>query len=72
MTHLFDDGYGREPFRSLVEQYPGEDVYRPQDFRTEWGPVFHRGRLDGTARVLVIGQAGLPKITNTRGAEKGR
>jgi uncharacterized protein (DUF427 family) len=22
----------------------------------EWGPVFHRGRLDGTARVLVIGQ----------------
>jgi hypothetical protein len=22
----------------------------------EWGPVFHRGRLDGSARVLVIGQ----------------
>jgi len=56
MTHPFDDGYGREPFRSLVEEYPGEDVYRPKDFRTEWGPVFHRGRLDGTARVLVIGQ----------------
>jgi hypothetical protein len=22
----------------------------------EWGPIFHRGRLDGSARVLVIGQ----------------
>jgi uracil-DNA glycosylase len=36
--------------------YPGEDVYPPADFRTEWGPIFHRGRLDGTARVLVLGQ----------------
>lgn len=25
-------------------------------FRTEFGPVFHRGRLDGSARVLVVGQ----------------
>ena len=25
-------------------------------FRVEWGPLFHRGRLDGTARLLVIGQ----------------
>jgi hypothetical protein len=25
-------------------------------FRTEFGPVFYRGRLDGTARILVIGQ----------------
>ncbi len=25
------------------------------DFHLEWGPVFHRGRLDGTARVLVLG-----------------
>jgi hypothetical protein len=22
----------------------------------EWGPIFHRGRLDGTARILVLGQ----------------
>jgi uracil-DNA glycosylase len=22
----------------------------------EWGPIFHRGRLDGSARVLAIGQ----------------
>jgi hypothetical protein len=25
-------------------------------FRTEFGPVYYRGRLDGTARVLVVGQ----------------
>ncbi len=25
-------------------------------FRTEFGPVFYRGRLDGTARALIIGQ----------------
>jgi len=25
-------------------------------FRLEWGPVFYRGRTDGSARVLVVGQ----------------
>ena len=25
-------------------------------FHTRFGPVFYRGRLDGTARVLVVGQ----------------
>ena len=52
----FDPGYATEPFASLCRNYPGTDVYPPDDFRIEWGPVFHRGRLDGTARVLVIGQ----------------
>jgi hypothetical protein len=56
VSHPFDPGYGSEPFRSLVTHYPGEDVYPTDAFRTEWGPVFHRGRLDGSARVLVIGQ----------------
>ena len=28
----------------------------PDQFRVEWGPIFHRGRLDGSARVVVIGQ----------------
>lgn len=55
-THDFDPGYGFEPFRTLCTEYPGDDVYPIDDFRTEWGPIFHRGRLDGTARVLVIGQ----------------
>jgi cytosine/adenosine deaminase-related metal-dependent hydrolase len=36
--------------------YPGTDVYPQADFRVEWGPIFHRGRLDGSARILVIGQ----------------
>jgi uracil-DNA glycosylase len=52
----FDPGYGDEPWRSLVATCPGTDVYPAADFRTEWGPIFHRGRLDGSARVLVIGQ----------------
>lgn len=51
----FDSGY-RRPYASLVADYPGDDVYPPDSFRTEWGPIFHRGRLDGSARVLVIGQ----------------
>jgi uracil-DNA glycosylase len=52
----FDPGYGDEPWRGLCSAHPGTDVYPPSDFRTEWGPIFHRGRLDGSARVLVIGQ----------------
>ncbi len=56
MSHSFDPGYGAEPFRTLVEEYPDETVYPPEDFRIEWGPVFHRGRLDGSARILVLGQ----------------
>ena len=44
------------PFDALVAKYPGEDVYPSADFRVEWGPIFHRGRLEGTARVLVLGQ----------------
>lgn len=52
----FCPGYGGEPFRTLVRECPGEEVYPRKHFRTEWGPIFHRGRLDGSARVLVIGQ----------------
>ncbi len=52
----FDPGYGDDPWRSLVAAAPGTDVYPVADFRTEWGPIFHRGRLDGSARLLVIGQ----------------
>jgi 5-methylthioadenosine/S-adenosylhomocysteine deaminase len=52
----FDPGYGQPPFKSLVENYPDQTIYPPKDFRVEWGPIFHRGRLDGSAVVLVIGQ----------------
>ncbi|HET7855104.1 MAG TPA: uracil-DNA glycosylase family protein [Gaiellaceae bacterium] len=56
MARAFDAGYGAQPFRDLVEDYPGPPTYPQGDFRVEWGPVFHRGRLDGSARVLVVGQ----------------
>lgn len=55
MAHEFDQGF-TGIFRDLVADYPDESVYPPRSFRVEWGPIFHRGRLDGTARVLVIGQ----------------
>jgi hypothetical protein len=56
MSRAFDAGCGEEQFRSLAGDYPGDDVYPPGQFRVEWGPIFHRGRLDGSARVLVVGQ----------------
>jgi hypothetical protein len=56
MEREFDPGYHRRPYRRLVADHPDEAVYPIESFRVEWGPVFHRGRLDGTARVLVIGQ----------------
>ena len=54
-VHPFCPGY-TGAFRTLVENYPGTAVYPSATFRTEWGPIFHRGRLNGTARLLVIGQ----------------
>jgi hypothetical protein len=56
MTHLFDPGPAGEPFASLVSDYPGAEAYPAEAFRVEWGPIFHRGRLDGSARLLIIGQ----------------
>lgn len=56
MTHPFDPGYIAEPFLTLCAGYPEADVYPPSQFRVEWGPIFHRGRLDGSAKILVIGQ----------------
>ncbi len=56
MAREFDRGYYRQPYRDLVGNFPDESVYPLDSFRVEWGPVFHRGRLDGSARVLVIGQ----------------
>jgi uracil-DNA glycosylase len=57
-TQEFDPGPVTEPFKSLATTFPGDaaDEYPQADFRTEWGPIFHRGRLDRTARILAIGQ----------------
>ena len=56
MAHEFDQGPVAEPYLTLARNYPGAETYPAQAFRVEWGPIFHRGRLDGSARVLVIGQ----------------
>jgi uracil-DNA glycosylase len=56
VPHPFDPGYVVEPFLTLCTEYPEAEIYPPGQFRIEWGPIFHRGRLDGSARVLVIGQ----------------
>ncbi len=56
MPTPFCPGYGAEPYKTLVENAPGAEVFPAKDFRVEWGPIFHRGRLDGSARVLVLGQ----------------
>lgn len=62
----FDPGYGNEPYLTLCRTAPGDQVYPSADFRTEWGPIFHRGRLDGTARVLIVGQDPATAETFTR------
>jgi 5-methylthioadenosine/S-adenosylhomocysteine deaminase len=56
MAVEYDVGYATQPFKALCESYPGEDVYPASDFRVEWGPIFHRGRLDGSAVILLLGQ----------------
>jgi uracil-DNA glycosylase len=56
VSRQFDPGPVREPFASLCRNYPAEEAYPQRDFRLEWGPIFYRGRLDGSARVAVIGQ----------------
>ena len=39
-------------FADLLAQVP--DPPDPAAFWFDWGPIFYRGRLDGTARVLVV------------------
>jgi hypothetical protein len=48
----FDPG-PPEAFAQHFEQAPPPPV--PERFWIDWGPVFYRGRLDGTARVLCLG-----------------
>jgi uracil-DNA glycosylase len=41
----------------ILEQAPlNEYETRPNRFRLAWGPIYYRGRTDGTAKVLIIGQ----------------
>ncbi len=43
--------------RTIFEQAPfGEYRSLPNKFRLAWGPIYYRGRADGSIKVLVIGQ----------------
>ena len=56
ITDPFDTG-PTGAFRTLCRIYPDDSVFRGADgFRSLWGPIFYRGRANGTARLLVIGQ----------------
>lgn len=65
MTLPFCPGYP-SPYDSLVASCPDETTYPTEAFRTEWGPIFHRGRLDGTAALIVLGQDPAVAETVTR------
>jgi uracil-DNA glycosylase len=56
ITDPFDTGpTGR--FRTLCRNYPDDTVFKGTDgFRSRWGPIFYRGRANGSARLLCIGQ----------------
>jgi uracil-DNA glycosylase len=56
MPATFDPGICREPFATLCDEAPDQSVFPSNSFRVEWGPIFYRGRSDGTARILCIGQ----------------
>jgi uracil-DNA glycosylase len=56
ITDPFDSG-PKGVFKALCRNYPDDTVFRGADgFRSLWGPIFYRGRADGSARLLVIGQ----------------
>ena len=46
MAHAFDPGYTTDPFLTLCSDYPEAAAYPTNQFRSEWGPIFHRGRKD--------------------------
>ena len=56
MARSFDPGPAADSFLDLIEAAPDATVYPWDEFRVEWGPIFYRGRLDGSARVVALGQ----------------
>ena len=69
ITDPFDTG-PTGTFRTLCRNYPDDTVYKGADgFRSLWGPIFYRGRANGTARLLVIGQDPAQTEAVTRHAE---
>jgi uracil-DNA glycosylase len=52
----WDSGPSRN-IAAVFENAPLQEYQKnPSMFRLEWGPIYYRGRTDGSARVLVIGQ----------------
>lgn len=56
MAHAFAPGYARSPSRVCAKTIRTRPSIRQTTFVWSGGPIFHRGRLDGSARILVIGQ----------------
>ena len=49
ITDPFDAGPTGK-FKTLCQKYPDDTVYKGTDgFRSLWGPIFYRGRANGTA-----------------------
>lgn len=54
-----------EAFAKLFARAPRYEEWG-EHFRRAWGPVFYRGRLDGSARIMVIAQSPGPAELITR------
>ncbi len=55
----FQDSYDPGPpcdYGLRFADAPDLGALHPSKFRPEFGPVFYRGRLDGTAKLMVVGQ----------------
>lgn len=56
VDHAFDRGPPLDWAQLFASAPLATYEARPDLFRLDFGPVFYRGRLDGTARLLVVGQ----------------
>jgi hypothetical protein len=56
MNMEFDPGPSAAIAAILAQAPISEYENLPTRFRVAWGPIYYRGRMDGTARVIVIGQ----------------
>ena len=74
ITDPFDSGPTGK-FKTLCQNYPDDTVFKGADgFRSLWGPIFYRGRANGNARLLVIGQdpAQTEAVTREFSGQAGR
>ncbi len=56
-SHIGHDPGPDDKWSTLFQAAPlAKYQQHPMQFRLDFGPIYYRGRLDGTARVLVVGQ----------------